>query len=130
MSQYVFDASAAYEYLARTPAGRKIDMLVRESMPMTAGLMDVEVVSITRRNVRLDLLSAARAKLLIGSLRAWPIERISARELISLIWSLKDNFNAYDAFYIAVAMSTGGTLLTLDRKLANAPNLPCSVTVF
>ena len=130
MNQYVFDASAAYEYLARTLAGRKIDMLVRGSMPVTAGLMDVEVVSITRRNVRLDLLSAERAKLLINSLRAWPIERISARELVSVIWSLRDNFSAYDAFYIAVAMSAGGTLLTLDRKLANAPNLPCSVTVF
>lgn len=130
MNRYVFDASAAYEYLARTSAGFKIDALVQGSMPVTAGLMDVEVISIARRNLRLNLISSKRASLLVDSLRAWPIERIGARELTAMIWSLKDNFSAYDAFYLAVASKTGGTLLTLDRKLTNAPNLPCPITVF
>ena len=46
------------------------------------------------------------------------------------LWSLRNNFSAYDAFYVAVAAQTGGTLLTLDRKLSNAPKLPCSIAVF
>lgn len=130
MNRFVFDASAAFEYLARTPAGLKIDALIQDSLPVTAGLMDVEVISIVRRNVRLKRLNPARALVLIESLQAWPIERVNAQKLVSVIWSLRDNFSAYDAFYVAVAAQTGGTLLTLDGKLSNVPKLPCSITVF
>lgn len=130
MNRYVFDASTAYEYLTRTSAGLKIDALVQGSMPFTAALMDVEVISIARRNLRLDLIAPKRASLLIDSLQKWPIGHIGARELTAMIWSLRDNFSAYDAFYLAVALKIGGTLLTLDRKLTNAPNLPCPITVF
>lgn len=130
MSRFVFDASAAFEYLARTPIGVKIDLLTQGSLPITAGLMDVEVISIARRNVRLKLLSTERALTVIKSLQVWPIERVGAQKLVSVIWSLRNNFSAYDAFYVAVAAQTGGTLLTLDNKLSNAPTLPCSITVF
>ena len=130
MSRFVFDASAAFEYLARTPTGLKIDSLIQESLPMTAGLMDIEVISIVRRNVRLKLLKPERASIVIESLKSWPIERVGAQKLVSVIWSLRNNFSAYDAFYVAVAAQTGGTLLTLDNKLSNAPKLPCSITVF
>ena len=130
MSRFVFDASAAFEYLARTPTGLKIDSLIQGSFPITAGLMDVEVISITRRNARLKLLSPERASTIIESLQAWPIERVGAQKLVSVIWSLRNNFSAYDAFYVAIAAQTGGTLLTLDNKLSNAPKLPCSITVF
>ena len=130
MSRFVFDASAAFEYLVRTPAGLKIDSLIGGDLPITAGLMDIEVISIVRRNVRLKLLSPERASSAIESLLDWPIERVGAQGLVSVIWSLRNNFSAYDAFYVAVAAQTGGTLLTLDRKLSNAPKLPCSITVF
>ncbi len=130
MSLFVFDASAAFEYLVRTPIGLKIDALIQGSLSITAGLMDIEVISIARRNVRLKLLSSDRASIAIESLQAWPIERVDARNLVSVIWSLRNNFSPYDAFYVAVAAQTGGTLLTLDRKLSNAPKLPCSITLF
>lgn len=130
MTRFVFDASAAFEYLARTPTGLKIDLLIQGSVPITAGLMDVEVISILRRNVRLKLLSPERAAMVIDSLLVWPIKRIGAQTLVPVIWSLRNNFSAYDAFYVAVAAQTGSTLLTLDNKLSNAPNPPCSITVF
>ena len=130
MSRFVFDASAAFEYLARTPIGVKIDLLTQGSLPITTGLMDVEVISIAQRNVRLKLLSPERALTVIESLQVWPIERVGAQNLVSVIWPLRNNFSAYDAFYLAVATQTGGTLLTLDNKLSNAPTLPCLITVF
>ena len=130
MNRYVIDSSAAYEYLIRTPAGQKIDVLIRGGFPTTATLMDVEVISIARRNLRLGLIDESTATQLIDSLRSWPIERISAHKLGSLIWSLRKNYSAYDAFYVAVGVTTAGSLLTLDAKLSNAPNLPCPVTVF
>ena len=130
MSRLVFDASAAFEYLARTATGLRIDSLIQGNSVMTTELMDIEVISITRRNLRLKLLSSERAATIIESLQAWPIERVSAQKLVSIIWSLRNNFSAYDAYYVAVATQTGGTLLTLDNKLSNAPKLPCSITVF
>ncbi len=130
MSRYVFDASAAFEYLVRTPTELRIDSLIQGCLPITTGLMDIEVISIARRNERLKLLSPERASILIESLQTWPIKRVSARNLVSVIWSLRNNFSAYDAFYVAVAAQIGGTLLTLDSRLSNAPKLPCSITVF
>ena len=125
MSRFVLDASAAFEYLVRTPTGLKIDSLIQGAVPITAGLMDVEVISIARRNERLKLVSPERASIVIESLLAWPIERVCARKLVSVIWSLRNNFSAHDAFYVAVAARSGRALLTLDRKLSNAPELPC-----
>ena len=103
MTRFVFDASAAFEYLVRAPTGLKIDSLIQGTLPITAGLMDVEVISIARRNVRLKLLSPERASIAIDALQAWPIERVCARKLVSSIWSLRNNLSAYDAFYVAVA---------------------------
>ena len=130
MSRFVFDASAAFEYLARTAIGLKIDLLIQGSVPITAGLMDVEVISIARRNMRLKPLSPERASMVIDSLLVWPIKRVEGQTLVPVIWSLRNNFSAYNAFYVAVAAQTGSTLLTLDKKLSNAPKLPCSITVF
>ena len=130
MIRYVIDASAAYEYLVRTPAGRRIEDTIHLTIPVTSCLMDVEVISVARRNLRLGILSEERARLMIESLKRWPIERIDARELGTLIWSLRDNFSAYDASYVSVAMKTGGTLLTLDGKLASAPKIPCPLMLF
>ena len=92
--------------------------------------MDIEVISIARRTVRLKRLNPERASIAIKSLKAWSIERVGAQNLVSVIWALRNNFSDYDAFYVAVAAQVGGTLLTLDSTLSNAPKLPCPITVF
>lgn len=130
MNRFVFDASAAYEYLVRTPAGVEIEALIHDSVVLTSALMDIEVLSIARRNLRFDRISSDRCDLLIRMLSTWPINRIEPKRLIQLIWSLRDNLSAYDASYVAVACQYRAALLTLDRKLANAPDVPCAVVTF
>lgn len=130
MNRFVLDASAAYEYLVRTLAGVEIEALIHDSVILTSALMDIEVLSIARRNLRLDRISSDRCDLLVRTLSAWPINRMEPKRLIQSIWSLRDNLSAYDASYVAVAHQYRAALLTLDRKLANAPGVPCAVVTF
>ena len=126
MTRFVFDASAAFEYLARTPTGVKIDLLIQESVPITAGLMDLEVISIARRNVRLKLLSPERASMVIDSLVVWPIKRIGAQTLVPVIWSLRNNFSAYDAFYVAVVIKISNrAIFDESANLADTHRVRC-----
>jgi predicted nucleic acid-binding protein len=44
-------------------------------------------------------------------------------------WGLRHNFSYYDALYVALAARLRAPLLTTDKRLANAPGLPCDVEV-
>ncbi|MDQ6752390.1 MAG: type II toxin-antitoxin system VapC family toxin [Actinomycetota bacterium] len=64
----------------------------------------------------------AHADLLALSVEEWPYELLAPR-----VWALRHSLSSYDASYVAVAELTGATLVTLDRHIAGAPNLRCSV---
>src|SRR4029077_2418811 len=49
--RFVIDASAAVEYLLRTPLGQGLDDLVDEASLLAPSLLDVEVMSVLRRAV-------------------------------------------------------------------------------
>jgi hypothetical protein len=59
--RYVIDASAAVEYLLRTPLGRKLADLIADAFILAPELLDVEVLSVLRR--------AARC---VSTHRGWP----------------------------------------------------------
>lgn len=40
--------------------------------------------------------------------------------MVDRAWSLRHNFTAYDAMYVALAEAVDGQLVTLDGKLARA----------
>jgi predicted nucleic acid-binding protein len=42
-------------------------------------------------------------------------------------WGLRHNFSYCDALYVALAARLRAPLLTADKRLANAPGLPCEV---
>jgi len=50
---------------------------------------------------------------------------LRARRLADL--ELRRNLSSHDAGYVALAEHTGSTLVTLDRRLARAPDVRCSV---
>ena len=60
----VLDASAAIEWLFRTPAGIKIDeRIFSRCEPLSAPhLLDIEVVQVLRRKVREKILTPERAQ--------------------------------------------------------------------
>lgn len=43
------------------------------------------------------------------------------------VWELRHHLTVYDAWYVAVAESLGTSLLTTDRRLADAPGVRCDV---
>ena len=119
MNRYVIDASIAVEYLLRTPLGLTVTELMETASLVAPELLDPEVL--TRR------LEAKRAQMVVDDLIAWPVDRISHRDLALLAWQHRRNVSAYDAFYVAAARAYGLPLLTADGRLARASGLGVAV---
>jgi predicted nucleic acid-binding protein len=121
--RYVIDASAAAEYLLRTPLGLKLADLIEGAFLLAPELLDVEVLSVLRRAVLRQKLEEHRAWLALEDLIDWPIDRISHMGLVREAWRHRHNVSAYDAFYVAAAGLYDASLLTADGPLARAPAL-------
>jgi predicted nucleic acid-binding protein len=119
----VIDASAAAEYLLRTPLGLQRADLSEGAFILAPELLDVEVLSVLRRAVLRQQLEEQRAWLALEDLLAWPIDRITHTVLIREAWQYRHNVSAYDAFYVAAARVYDASLLTADGPLARAPAL-------
>jgi predicted nucleic acid-binding protein len=90
--------------------------------------MMFEVSNILRRHELAGLVSGdqaaqAHADLLELAVEQWPYELVAPR-----VWELRGNLSSYDAGYVALAELTGATLVTLDRRIARAPDLRCAVS--
>ena len=127
MSLFVIDASAATEYLLRTPLGLKVAATTEDASLIAPELIDVEVLSVLRRAVMRREISEQRALLAIEDLVDWSIDRISHKPLLWLAWQHRDNVSAYDAFYVAAARISNAPLLTTDGQLSRAPKLGISI---
>ena len=120
---YVVDASAAAEYLLRTPLGLKVAEAMEGAVLLAPELLDVEVLSVLRRAVLRRELTEERALRAIDDLMDWPIDRISHTSLAWAAWQYRNNVTAYDAFYVAAARLSDAPLITADGPLARAPSL-------
>ena len=92
-------------------------------------LIDLEIVSVLRRQLSVGALDARRAQFVIDDLRDLPMQRASHRPLLSRCWELRDNLTAYDAAYVALAEALDSVLVTADTRLANAPGVTCLIEV-
>ena len=90
-------------------------------------LLDLEVLSVWRRQVAAGHMTAGRAELAIADLVTIPLRRVSHRPLIDRCWELRLTVTAYDAAYIALAEILAVPLLTADARLSRAPGLRCQV---
>jgi predicted nucleic acid-binding protein len=123
VSRYVIDASAATEYLLRTPLGLKLADVIVDAALLAPELLDVEVLSVLRRAVLQRQLTEQRALLAIEDLMDWSIDRIPHKPLLWAAWQHRNNLSAYDAFYVAAARIADAVLLTADGPLSRAPSL-------
>ena len=85
-------------------------------------LLDAEVTSAIR-GLLLTLkpsirISAGRAQEMLDDLADLPLVRYPMQPYQRRVLALRDNFTAYDAFYVALAETLAMPLLTDDRKLA------------
>ena len=92
-------------------------------------LIDLEVLSVLRRQVKATSMTAARAQRALLSLADLPMRRASHRPLLRRCWELRETVTAYDAAYIALAEVLGISLVTADARLSRAPGVRCHVTL-
>lgn len=88
-------------------------------------LIDAEVTSAIRGllmtskpGVRVSLV---RTEQMLDDFADLPLARYPMQPFQRRVVSLRDNFTAYDAFYVALAESLAMPLLTDDRKFARTP---------
>ena len=119
----VLDASAAVEWLLRTPAGARVEARIFSGPAALHAphVIDVEVVQTLRRQVRARVVTPERAEEALEDLSALALARHSHEECLWRMWELRDNLTAYDAAYVALAETLGFPLVTCDNKAASAP---------
>lgn len=127
----VIDAPALLEFLLQTPVGVRVEArLVRDGDEFhVPHLVDIEVVQALRRLVRTGEVVAVRAREAIEDLIDLDLHRHSHTDLLGRAWTLRDNFSAYDAVYVALAEALGAPLVTCDAALGTAPGRAARIEV-
>lgn len=92
-------------------------------------LLDVEVPAALRRRVLLGQTDVSLATVALSDLGELAALRWDHGPLLQRAWELRDNLTIYDAVYVALAEALGTTLVTSDRRLAQAPGVACPVEV-
>jgi predicted nucleic acid-binding protein len=127
----VVDASVLVVALADDgPDGDQARVRLRGEQLAAPALLDVEVASVLRRQVRLGAVASRRAELALADLAAAPVARAPHQPLLGRCWELRDNLTIYDATYVALAEALGVDLLTGDVRLANATGPRCHIEAF
>lgn len=90
-------------------------------------LLRIEVISVVRRQLANQTLTAKQAANAIDNLLDLPIVVYPTAPLLRRAWQLRSNVTSYDACYIALAEALGCALLTADKRLAKAPGTRCQV---
>ncbi len=115
----VLDASAALEFVLRTPVGIRVEARIFQPGETLHAphVIDVEIAHVLRR------LAAGRtsAAFCEAALRDWmdlPVQRYPHDVLINRAWSLRATLTAYDAVYIALAELLDAPLVTHDQKMS------------
>jgi predicted nucleic acid-binding protein len=92
-------------------------------------LIEIEVASALRHQVRVKILTARRADSALADLTNATIARAPHRLLLARCWELRDDLTVHDAAYVALAEQLGVDLLPADGRLARTPGINCRVEV-
>ncbi len=128
MSPVVLDASAGAEIVARTFLGRSLLALApRDRTWWVPDHFHVETAAAVRRMLLRGLIDDQRAGSALERLPALPVTVNRSHPLIAEAWTYRRNLIVQDAVYVVLAKHLNVPLLTGDRKMAGAPNLPVQV---
>lgn len=92
-------------------------------------LVDLEIVSVLRRQARSGSIEDRRVRLALNDLIDLPLQRAAHRPLLARCWELRESLTVYDAAYVALAEALDAPLLTADARLARAHGHRCDVEV-
>jgi len=119
----VIDASALLEVLLRTSSAQAVETRLFGQPRQTLHaphLLDVEVAQVLRRYAAMGEIDGQRGAEALADLSDFPIRRYPHDFLLIRVWTLRNNFTAYDAVYVALAEALNARLLTRDQRLAAA----------
>ena len=88
-------------------------------------LLLVEVTNILRRASLAGDLAPAIASQAHADLMGLRIELFAYEPFAPRVWALRDNFSAYDAWYVSIAEAIDAPLATIDMRLARASGSRC-----
>jgi predicted nucleic acid-binding protein len=124
----VCDASALVALLLDAgPDGRWATDELSDADLAAPSLIAYETANIIRRHERATHISSDQAAQAHTDLLDLPIEHWPYELLAPRAWQLRHNLSSYDASYVALAELTSSTLVTLDRRIGEAPGLRCTV---
>jgi predicted nucleic acid-binding protein len=127
----VLDASAYCEALLRQPEDPLRERLAGVDVVHVPDGFDIEVLNVLRRLCSAGTITASEGVAeLLALVAATDIRRHSVVPLLPDMWRLRHNVTGYDAAYVALASRLELPLTTADRRLAQAPNLPCAIEAF
>lgn len=114
--------------MARTTLGRRLLALVpRDRTWWVPDHFHIETAGALRRMLLSGSIDEARASAALDRLLRLPASVARSVPLLADAWRLRNNLIVHDAVYVALAEHLDAPLLTGDRKLAGAPNLPVTV---
>jgi predicted nucleic acid-binding protein len=125
----VVDASAVVAVLVDTDVSSELLQTFAEEALQAPALVDFEVASAIRGHVLGNLLSPARSELALSDFASLTIDRQYMTALLPDMVRLRDNFTAYDAAYVVLALALDAPLVTTDAKLLEARRLGARVDV-
>jgi predicted nucleic acid-binding protein len=126
----IVDASSLYEVVADTARADDVrERLALDRDHAAPSVIDVEVLSVIRRDHFAGRLDSTAASQAVQDLSAWPGERFAHRPLLDRVWELRRTVRTWDAFYVALAEVMRATLITSDGRLARAPGPRCPIEV-
>ncbi len=127
-TRVVCDASALVALLLDGGSdGRWVTEALKGADLAAPSLVAFEAANIIRRHELAGLVSSdqaaqAHADLLDLDIEQWPYEILAARA-----WELPHILTSQDASYVALAELTEAALVTLDKRIAHAPGVLCTV---
>ena len=102
------------------------DRLIREVLTAPE-LIDLEVVSVWRKQTVIGKMDKRRAELAVTDLMTMPLRRAPHAVLLRRCWELRHNLTIYDAAYLALAELLDVTLVTADAAIASVRKVSCHV---
>jgi predicted nucleic acid-binding protein len=126
----IAEASAVVDALVDTPPSHPLLAVLSDEELHAPALLDFEVASALRGHVRAARITPGRLREALADFAALSIERHHMTALLGRMLELRENFIAYDAAYVALAMALRAPLVTADAKLRAAERLGVTVRVY
>lgn len=125
----VFDASVLVDALVVAgPAGDDAREALRDrSLLHVPSIFAAEATSAIRSMRARGDLSPGQARGAVSKIKVVQTVQYPFDPFLDRVWELRDNLTVYDAWYIALAESLDTSLVTADRRLAQASGPRCPV---